>query len=182
MAITASTLTTIAVFVPVLFMGGIAAQTFQQLAWVVSFALLCSLIISITVVPVLCARFLRASGATKKTGLGARLGAVQEGWSESYGRLVGWALDHRMPVVLTAVLLFASSLYMIPLIGVELEPQLDEGTIEVNIELPPGTRVEVTDEEVQKMAAVVKEVVPEAKYIMTEAGSSSTFRFRGVNT
>jgi len=182
MAITASTLTTIAVFVPVLFMGGIAAQTFQQLAWVVSFALLCSLLISITVVPVLCARFLRASAATKETGLAAKIGAVQDGWSESYGGLVGWALDHRIPVVLTALLLFGGSLYMLPLIGVELEPQLDEGTISVYVELPPGTRVEVTDEEVQKMAAVVKEVAPEAKYIMSEAGSSSTFRFRGVNT
>ncbi len=70
-AISASTLTTIAVFVPVLFMGGMSAQTFQQLAWVVSFALLCSLIIAITVVPLLCSRFLPdVSAGRERRGIG----------------------------------------------------------------------------------------------------------------
>ncbi len=182
-AITASTLTTVAVFVPVLFIGGVSAQTFKQLAWVVSFALLCSLVISITVVPALCARWLRGSGASKKRGgiVGA-VGDIQEWMSDQYGGIVSWALDHRIVVVAASVALFAGSLYLLPLIGVELEPQVDEGMIYVDLELEPGTHVEVTDGVMQRMADLVREEVPEAKYIMTEAGSNSSFYYRGMNT
>ncbi len=182
-AITASTLTTVAVFVPVMFIGGISAQTFKQLAWVVSFALMCSLVISITVVPALCSRFLRGSGAAnKRGGIVGAMGGVQDWMAAQYGDLVGWALDHRLVVVGVSTALFAGSCYLIPLIGVELEPQVDEGMIYVDLELEPGTHVEVTNEVMQRMAGLVHENVPEAKYIMTEAGSNSSFYYRGMNT
>ncbi|MBI1356136.1 MAG: MMPL family transporter [Acidobacteria bacterium] len=182
MAITASTLTTVAVFVPVVFIGGMSAETFKQLAYVVSFALLCSLIISITVVPSLSARVLRAGAATSRKGLSGWMGRVQDDMAESYGNLVGWALNHRLLVVTTAVALFAGSMYVIPLIGVELQPEVDEGMIMVDVELEPGTRVEVTDKVMMDLAHIVDDNVPEAKYIMTEAGSNSSFYYRGTNS
>ena len=186
MAITASTLTTIAVFVPVLFMGGVSAQQFQQLAWVVSFALLCSLIIALTVVPVLCSRFLGRGSAEQRRGLGGALhrwmGAVQDGWTNSYTRAIGWSLDHRAIVVILAVGLFAASYQLMDLIGVELQPEVDEGQIRVEVKLEPGTRVEVTDETMVRMTDVINQKLgKEAAYIMTEAGSNSTFRYSGTN-
>ncbi len=186
MAITASTMTTIAVFVPVLFMGGMSAQTFQQLAWVVSFALLCSLLISLTVVPALCSRFLRAGKVDAGKGKLSRLGRwterVQERMNEQYGKGISWAIVHGKTVVLTSVALFAGALYLAPLIGVELEPELDEGQIEVELELEPGTRVEATNEVVQRLVRLIRDNVPEVRYIMTEAGSASTWRAEGTNT
>lgn len=179
-AIIASTLTTIAVFVPVLFMGGMSAQTFKQLAWVVSFSLLASLIVALTVVPTLCARFLGSRGGAER-GLGGWAGRMQEKMADSYAGIVEWSLSHRIPVVLSAVLMFAGSLYIIPLIGVELEPEVDEGQIDVDVELEPGTRVEVTHAVVERLVNQIREVVPEARYIMTEAGSGSTFRYEGQN-
>ena len=185
-AITASTFTTIAVFVPVLFMGGISAQTFQQLAWVVSFALLCSLLIALTVVPVLCSRFLAVRGADSAGGMGAKLGrgiaAMQDRITQRYGRVISWALDHRAAVAAVAVLLFVGSYQLMPLIGVELQPEVDEGQVRVSVELEPGTRIGVTDNTMQRMAGIVRELVPEAEYVMTEAGSTSTYYFRGTNS
>ena len=101
-AITASTLTTIAVFVPVLFMQGMAAQTFQQLAWVVSFALFCSLLIALTVVPMLSSRFLRAGGDQThglSGSLRAAIGKILDRLADEYGGVISWALNHRAIVL-----------------------------------------------------------------------------------
>ena len=184
MAITASTATTIAVFVPVLFIGGMSAETFKQLAYVVSFALLCSLMVSITVVPTLCAKLLRASnvGGGKRTGVGGMLNRFQDWMGEQYAGVLDTALNHRFLIVTAAFGLCAGAFYILPYIGVELEPQVDEGQISVSVELEPGTRVEVTDNVMQRMAAIVHEQVPEAKYVMTEAGSNSSFYYRGTNS
>ena len=185
-AISASTLTTIAVFVPVLFMAGMSAQTFQQLAWVVSFALLCSLMIATTVVPLLCSRFLPdVASRPRHRGLGGWLyqktGDFQERLNGRYGTVISWSLDHRLTVVACATALFAGSLYLAALIGIELEPEVDEGQIRVNLDLEPGTRAQVTDAVVQRVAQVVRKNVPEVKHIMTEAGSNSTWRAEGTN-
>ncbi len=185
-AISASTMTTIAVFVPVLFMGGMSAQTFQQLAWVVSFALLCSLMIAVTVVPLLCSRFMPdVSSGRRRSGLGGwfyrQMGNLQDGLSNRYGAIISWSLDHRVTVLAGATALFAGSLYLLPLIGVELEPEVDEGSIRVDLDLEPGTRVEVTEAVVQRVARIARESIPEIKNIMTESGSASTYRAEGTN-
>ena len=171
-AITASTMTTIAVFVPVVFMGGYSAQTFTQLAYVVSFSLLCSLAVGLTVVPVLCSKLLRASKA-KLPGAG---GGVMGYLAGGYESMVGWALDHRAVVTLLAVGSFAVALWMTPLIGVELEPQVDEGQIRVNVELESGTHAEITRQVIDQMYQIVRREVPEAQYVMTEAGQNSPIR------
>jgi HAE1 family hydrophobic/amphiphilic exporter-1 len=181
MAITASTLTTISVFVPVLFMGGYSAQTFQQLAWVVSFALFCSLLVSVTIVPLLTSRFLNVGPRKNEKGLRRWAGDFQERISDGYGGVVAWALDHRMIVAGLAVSLFAVSIYLAPLVGVELEPELDEGTIDIEVELEPGTRAEITNQVVQRLEQRIRDIVPEVEYTMTEAGSNSGWRAEGTN-
>ena len=181
-AISASTLTTIAVFVPVLFIAGISAETFKQLAYVVSFALLCSLVVALTLVPVLCARFLRAGGSSKVQGGGLAAGfhrgaiRLQDKLFGRYGDLVGWAVDHRLIVTSAAAGLFIAAVSIIPLIGVELQPEVDEGEIRVNVELEPGTRVEITDEIMQQMGRLVREQAPETEYVMLTSGGGSSGR------
>ena len=174
MAITASTFTTIAVFVPVLFMGGYSAQTFQQLAYVVSFALLCSLAVGLTVVPALCSRYLGSGQSGFR--IFSPLQKAMTSLSESYGHGIRWALGNRLLVTAFAAGLLGGSVWLSDYVGVELEPQVDDGQIRVNVELESGTRAEVTKDIIDRMEALVVERVPEAEYIMTEAGSDSPFR------
>lgn len=187
MAVTASTLTTVAVFVPVVFITGISGQQFRQLAWVVSFALLCSLVSALTIVPMLCSRYLpRPVRPEERKGVAGAADRAAFGFIErltrAYTRTLNWALDHRFAVVAGAVFLFGVTLYLMPLIGVELQPQVDEGEIRVRVELEPGTRVEVTDTVMQRLARIVEETVPEARYIQVESGSSSPYRGGGQHT
>lgn len=173
-AITASTLTTIAVFVPVLFLGGISAQMFKQLAYVVSFALLCSLVVALTVVPGLCAKLRTGARAGRRAERLRQLArAWQRNWAAGYGGLLQWSLANRVPVILTAALLFGAALYLAPYLGVELQPEVDEGEVRVSVELEPGTRVEVTDGVMQQLRSVAAEHVPEIQTAMVTAGGSS---------
>ncbi len=174
-AITASTLTTIAVFVPVMFIGGYTAQQFQQLAWVVSFSLLCSLVVALTVVPALCSRRQSTGGSNVRILKYAE--RAMNSMSASYSDLIGWSLANRGIVTLLAVASFVCAIWLTGYVGVELEPQVDEGQIRVNFESEPGTRAEVTKEIVDKMEAIVMaDAGAEVEYIMTEAGSDSPFR------
>jgi HAE1 family hydrophobic/amphiphilic exporter-1 len=83
-------------------------------------------------------------------------------------------------VTALAVGSFAVAMWMIPLIGVELEPQVDEGQIRINVELESGTHADVTKEVIDRLYAIVEREVPEVEYVMTEAGSNSPFR--GIST
>jgi HAE1 family hydrophobic/amphiphilic exporter-1 len=186
-AITASTLTTVAVFLPVLFLTGISAQAFKQLAYVVSFALLCSLVVALTVVPALCSRYLRTADSVEKrhgpSGILQRYSAgALDRLTDRYSQLLSWALDHRKTVVLFGLLVFAATAYLWPKVGVELQPEVDEGEVRVSVELEPGTRVEVTNEIMHRLAQIAREHVPEARHIMVESGSYSPWRGGGQHT
>ncbi len=182
MAITASTITTVAVFIPVLFIGGMTAQTFQQLAYVVSFALICSLIIALTVVPVLCSKLVGHREASGALGaLDRWAGRIQDDMADTYGQVITWALDLKALVTLSSVALFAGTMYLIPLIGVELQPEVDEGEIRVNVELEPGTRVEVTNEVMQELWGIAVDNAPEISTSMVNAGGSSGGSGGGAN-
>jgi hydrophobic/amphiphilic exporter-1 (mainly G- bacteria), HAE1 family len=183
-AITASTLTTLAVFVPLVFIAGLSAVTFQQLAYVVSFALICSLLVALTVVPVLCSRFLRSGQSSRKApGILGRIAdgaeAVQQRLNVEYRGVIGWAIGHRKVVAAGALAAFGIAFLLAPLIGVELSPEADEGEVRVNVQLEPGTRVEVTDAIMQRLALIAKEKTPEAQSIMVEAGSGGGWNAGG---
>jgi HAE1 family hydrophobic/amphiphilic exporter-1 len=173
-AILASTLTHIAVFVPMLFLTGMASITFGQLAAVVSFSLAMSLFVAVTIVPVLCSRFLQPPdhGQEKKGVFGALYR-----WSDRllnkiddiYARALHAALHHRPTVFATGIALFVLSIYLIRFIGVELQPTTDEGEVTVDAELAVGTRVEVTEGVLLGLEERVKELVPEMTMYITSA-------------
>jgi HAE1 family hydrophobic/amphiphilic exporter-1 len=184
-AVTASTLTTVAVFVPVVFTAGMTGQTFKQLAYVVSFALLCSLVVALTVLPALAARVINPP-SPPGFGTGRWLyriaSAIPDRMAAHYERVIGWAIGHRTAVVLSAVGLFIASATLVPGIGVELQPEVDEGEIRADIDLAPGTRVEVTDSIMQRLGRIVRERVPEARHIMIESGEDSPWRGASEHT
>jgi HAE1 family hydrophobic/amphiphilic exporter-1 len=174
-AILASTLTHIAVFVPMLFLTGVASITFGSLAAVVSFSLAMSLFVAVTIVPVLCSRFLeRPDHGESRTGV---LGSLYR-WSdralnkldEVYARALHVALQHRPTVFATGFGLFVVALYLGQYIGVELQPTTDEGEVTVDAELAVGTRVELTEGVLLRLEEAIRASVPEATMLITSAG------------
>jgi len=187
MAITASTLTTLAVFVPILFMEGVGGVMYKQLAIVVAFSLFASLAVALTLIPVLSHRLLKGHAAHERPraawlerlyAAGARSLEAMEG---RYRSILRWALTHRRAVVLWSLGLFAGSLFLIPLIGSELMPKTDEGEVRVSAEMAVGTRLEVMDATFRRIEEIVERKVPEAERTLTNIGGGG-WRATGGHT
>ena len=174
-AILASTLTHIAVFVPLLFLSGVSSILFKQLSVVVMFSLTMSLFVAVTIVPVLCSRLLKLPPpADERRGVTGRLYTWSErflnGMDERYSRIVALALHHRPTVIGIGTAAVVAAVLILPTIGFELMPQADEGEVRVTAELPVGTRIERSEEAAVRMEGLVREYVPEAEDIITNAG------------
>jgi len=177
-AVVASTLTTVVVFLPLVFVRGMSGVMFKQLSIVVGFSLLCSLAVALTVVPMLSARILppkRGDERFKHTFRGRVFdasGRFLKGIENSYKKLLHLALEHRAFVVIMGVLLLAASLLFIPYIGVELMPTTDEGEVRVEVEMQVGTRLNLLDEKFKVIERIVNEAVPEIQSTVTSVGGS----------
>lgn len=185
-AILASTLTTLVVFLPLVFVPGMTGVMFKQLCLVVSFALLCSFAVAISLVPMLASKILLPTtqnpgvDETRSRGLLLAIGRLFTRMEIGYKGLLHYALNHRKLVVGGAALLLVGSLSLIPLIGVEFMPSTDEGEVRVNAEMEVGTRVEVVDDKFTTIEAIVKDAVPEIKNVVTYSGPS--WRRPGTHT
>lgn len=180
-AITASTLTTLCVFLPMLFATtGMQGIFFRQLAYTVSFALLASLFVALTLVPVMSAKFLhikpRSQGSENgNSGLKAKIAGAFDALNDKYRDALEWTLNHRLWVMIVCPLILVLVLAIIPTLGTELMPEVDEGSISINIELPVGTKFQITDELTKKMEKIVQESLPEMRTMRTNVGSSGRF-------
>lgn len=164
MPIFVSTITTIVVFLPTVFIEGQAKLLFLPLTFTISVSLFASFLVSRTVTPLLCYRWLRpecppdpADPAARRWArcLMAASHAVLDGLDAAYQRALGWALAHRAAVVLGVLGVFLLSLALLPLVGTEFFPKSDESQFRVFVRAPIGTRVEETE----KVAARIEEIV-----------------------
>ncbi|EMG36552.1 cation/multidrug efflux pump [Desulfocurvibacter africanus PCS] len=176
-AITASTLTTLVVFLPLVFVRGMAGVMFKQLAYVVSFSLICSLGVALTLVPMLASTIMVPSvprsaqpGLLRK--LASFLGRGFTRMENAYKGLLHSCLAHRWLTIGLALGLLAGSFAFVPLIGVEMMPQTDEGEVRINVEMEAGTRLSLLDETFAPIEAIVKRAVPEAESVITSLGGS----------
>ncbi|MBN2325467.1 MAG: efflux RND transporter permease subunit [Spirochaetes bacterium] len=178
-AIIASTLTTVAVFLPlVFFIQGMARELFRDLAFTVTFSLLSSLIVALTVVPMLSSKVKRVKIRRKVTSLldvekelEAR-GSVLRFFDRVYKSVLGWALAHRGWFVSMVVVLFIVSVALIRVIGVEFMPESDEGFIQLKISTPIGTDIDTTRRSVSKIYDVIAKGVPERDVVFSQVGRS----------
>ncbi len=160
-AVVASTMTTVAVFLPIVFVEGVAGQLFRDQALTVTFSLLASLLVAITVIPMASAiggRVRAAMGTTEELrGPVFTMGAVSRG----YDGLLRGALRARVVTLLIGFGLFAASIVALGRMGTELIPQLTQGEFFVEVNMPEGTSLPATDEVVRTMesAAAVDERV-----------------------
>ena len=175
-AIVASILTHIAVFVPLLFLTGISSILFKQLSVVVIFSLLMSLLVAVTLVPVLCANLLKLPPPVEqRKGLGGRLFTWSEnfleGMDDAYRRFLHKALVHRPIVLGIGAASVVAAVLMFPLLNTELAPQTDEGVVQVSAELAAGTRIERTDAIMSRLEQMTQQLVPEAQTLIASAGA-----------
>jgi len=186
-AVIASTLTTLVVFLPLVFVRGMSGIMFKQLAYVVTFSLTCSLAVALTLVPMLASR----AGVSVKLKDGADTAQSWKirhifdrffaGMENDYVRLLRFSLNHRMLILGSALLVFSGSLLLIPLVGVELMPATDEGEVRIDAEMAVGTRLALVDKTFQRIEDIVKQEVPEIKNTVSRIGGSS-WRAQGSNT
>ena len=166
-AVIAATLTTIAVFLPLAFVEGIAGQLFRDQALTVTFALAISLGVAVTLIPMMAS--VRGQQSMGATGISKRVGL----WFASvYDYLLDHALSHRFLTLFVATVLLFLSVLLLQRTGTELVPQLEQGRFNVTLEAAPGTPLEETDRiegELQQIAAAD----PSVNYVYGVAGSGN---------
>lgn len=179
-AIIASTLTTLVIFLPLVFVRGVSGILFQELAYVIVFSLLASLMVSLSLVPMLSSKLLRSSGRVRGASWIDRLAtgadAAFAGLDNAYRDLLRFVLRHRPTTIVVALAALGSSLLLVPMIGTEFLPPSDEGEVRVSGEMALGTRLELVDQQTRIMERIIYDAVPEAVAIVisSEGGSGDT--------
>ena len=191
-AVIAATMTFIAVFLPMVFVEGLASIIFAPMAMTISFAILCSLFVALTVIPLMSSRILTDKSMQRITeGSGRIFNATQKfgGWIDSLGErykvLIQACLNRRRRVIIIVTLLMVASLAAIPLVGAEFMPATDSGEISVSIETDKGSTLEDTDEVIRQVENRLLDI-PEVELVFTSVGSAGTMMMSsgsgGTNT
>jgi HAE1 family hydrophobic/amphiphilic exporter-1 len=169
-AVSSSTLTTVGVFLPIAFLTGIAGSFFRPFALTVVVALLASLVVAITVVPLLASRLLpaiRAEGVERRLRLS---------WTQRiYVPTIRWATAHRLITLGAAAAFFAASMALIPLLRVNLLDQSSSPTFPISVTMPENSTLVDTDAETQKVEALIAGARGISAYQATVGGQSDPF-------
>lgn len=176
-AIIASTLTTIAVFFPVLFVPGIAGVLFNDMALTICFSLFCSLLVALTLIPLLASRWLKISPPSRD--LSRRISETIDKWLEGihhwYSGRLRWCVSHRKKTMIGIGILFGGSLTLIPFLGFDFFPKIDQNQFEIQIERAPGTSLQSTEMTFRRIEEIVSQTVPELKNQNTDIGVGEFF-------
>jgi HAE1 family hydrophobic/amphiphilic exporter-1 len=177
-AVTASTLTTIVVFLPIVYLHGASGALFKDQAWTVTFSLLSSLWVALFVIPML---YYRISG--KKREKAERLKSIRITW---YNRLLRRLIGHSLPVVGIATLCIAGTVFLLPFIGTEFMPRTESKAFTILVKMPEGTSLERTASAVGQLENLLFTLTGDSSstiYSHIGAGSGSENAiFEGGNT
>ncbi len=177
LAVVASTLTVVAVFLPMTLIGGLMGLFFKQLGWIVTITVTVSTLAALSLTPMLSSQLLKYS-SSKRTGLGPKTSAFIDrtlgALDNFYERILARAVRHKWKVVLGALAIFVASLFLTPYIGTGFFPEADNSRIEVKVELPTGLRLTETTQTARAIESLVSQKYPEIKSLSTSAGYSTT--------
>lgn len=174
LAITASTLTTVAVFVPVIFITGLIGQIFTEFALTISFSLFASLVVALTVVPMLASRFLQSKLQSDNAQ------QEQSKFYRIYKNSVEWALHHRLLVLVVTVILFAVASFALYRTGTEFIPPTDEGFVTASVKLDKGASLQATQAVVENIEQHIKKY-KEVEVLVSLAGGNQQSLSRGTS-
>jgi len=176
-AISASTLTNIVVFLPLIYIGGLIGQFTKPLAVTVTVTLLASLLVSITIIPVMTSSYITQSVALKKMRKRYWFTPVREFYRKL---LTNFVLPKRGLVLIGAIVLFLASIPLLKFIDKEFMSPMDMGTAVISIELPPATNLKETEHYVDQIIDIAKEY-PEVQRVLAIGGSSGTGMMFGTS-
>lgn len=174
-AVIASTLTTVAVFLPIALSGGMAGMMFKEFCITIVALLLSSLIISITLVPLLCYFLLGGTKqqSIKPQGSGATP-ITEKPLSRAYRSSLNFLITHRWAGVALTVVICIVSVLSVSQAGMELIPEMDEGEVSVTVSMPNGSTMEDTAAIEDRIAAIAVDTIPELEQIYYSTGSSTS--------
>ena len=178
LAVLATTLSIVAVFLPIGFMGGIIGKFFHEFGITIVAAVLISMFVSFTLDPMLSSiwhdpSILRQAQDGRKTVYDKTIGRVTGGFDratdwliEGYQTILTWALVHKIKTVLLAVAIFVGSIFMVPLLGTEFVPKSDFSETTLSFYTPVGSSLEVTEAKARQVESIIREF-PETRYTLT---------------
>lgn len=178
-AVISSALTVAVVFLPMVFVSGLAGQLFKQFALTVAFSQLAALFVALTLIPLICSRIF---GKLEDGGQGERwwhrLFRKSEVWYNGldgkYRDLLVWSLKKRLLIIAGAAAITLASFFLAPLVGTEFMPAQDSGQFSVDVQLPNGTLLESTGAVMNKLGSIVAQV-PEVDSVLTTVGGGGGF-------
>ena len=185
LAVLATTLSIVAVFLPIGFMGGIIGKFFHEFGITIVAAVLISMFVSFTLDPMLSSVWedpsIHAHGERRedRSWYGRTIGRVT-GWfdgaterlAEGYQKVLGWALVHKLKTLALALGIFVLSIFMVPLLGTEFVPPADFSETTINFYTPVGSSLEATEAKARQVEAVVREF-PEVRYTLATINTGS---------
>ncbi|UCF79439.1 MAG: efflux RND transporter permease subunit [Candidatus Eiseniibacteriota bacterium] len=180
LAVLASTMTNVVVFVPIAFMSGIIGQFFRQFGLTVTFATIMSLLVSFTLTPMLASKLLASRTGRSEGRRKSPLARFFAGWDSFYERAslsyregLEWCLNHRWRVVGMCFGLLVLSLVLVPFIGAEFFGSSDTGILSVGIEMPTGSSLAETERAARTVEDVVSSL-PEVDVLFTSVGTTES--------
>ena len=164
-AIVAATITTVVVFLPIVYLHGAAGELFKDQAWTVAFALLSSLVVAILVIPMVSSRFIKAETVNQGRT------SVQFPW---YGKVLARILDRPWLVIVAGAGLIVFALLLVPIVGSEFVPKTDSNEIRIQVELAEGTELYRTEKTVQSIENTISDLLGETlERVYTTVGPTS---------
>jgi len=163
-AVIASAITTVSVFIPIVFVGGLASELFTPMALTISFSLIVSLIAALTLVPMLAANLLKKTEhkerkSKKKTNrILQKFNKAFSSIYPVYKRVLNWSLNNRLIVVSMTIILLVISYFLVPMVGTEFLPEMDQGEVNIDITLPEGTVLSETQAIIDEIVVYLSEI------------------------
>ncbi|HEY6211034.1 MAG TPA: efflux RND transporter permease subunit [Vicinamibacterales bacterium] len=180
LAVLATTLSLVAIFVPVGFMGGIVGRFMKSFGLTMAFAILVSLLVSFTLTPMLSARWLKVDRKPNGGSHASKESKVFHAIDAFYTRLLEWSMAHRAVVAGVALLVLFSSVPLFKAVNKNFMPLDDQGEFEINLRAPEGTSLESTEVITNRVASAVRTQLPEVAYtLVTVAGDPAKTRNLG---
>ena len=171
-SVVASTLTLIAVFYPLTLVTGMAGVLFKQLGWMVCIMMVISTVCALTLIPMLCSQMLRLN--PKKAGFQKFIEKALDKVDDVYAKMINACVTHKRKTVLVCALVFVGSCMLMKFIGSEFVPASDNGRVGVTLELPIGTRTEISQKIAEKIHDEWRAKYPEIKVLNYSVGQAST--------
>ncbi len=168
LAVLATTLSLVIVFLPVALMDGIVGKFMSSFGYTAAFAIMVSLLVSFTLTPMLCARFLKVP--EKHDGKTSKDSWLYQIVDRPYAAMLRWSMNHRWVIVVISVLVFFSTVPLFMAIGKDFLPKDDQSEFDVSVRMPPGSSLEGTSEAMKRVEAELKQV-PGISSLLTIIGA-----------